>query len=200
MPKFHAASIVNNELHQTLAMTKPVDRAGALFYYHRESPFTRLIHGAKYNDLPQLARLLGEQLGLYYLNTGFFDDIDALIPVPISTFKKIRRGYNQSLMIAQGISKISGIKIMDCLKSRPHSTQTRKNARYRFENARGVYSVKKSGETLLSKKQLGRPLHVILVDDVVTTGATMLQCIKSLREIEPSINISVLAPAATKIS
>ena len=194
LPRLTIDSFIENEIHYTLATTNPVAKAAGLFYYHRGSPFTKLIHQAKYNDRPQLARWLGEQLGYEYQSKGLFDEINAFVPVPINWFKEMRRGYNQSYIIAQGLSEVTGIPIIDCLKAKPHSTQTHKTARRRAQNAKGIYRAKK-----IYHHELSRYTHLMIVDDVITTGSTVLQCVEALREINRNLKVSVIAPAITKV-
>ena len=192
MPLLNFGSFTDNAMHHTLASTRPFERAAALMAYRKGSPFTRLVHIAKYNDRPQLARHLGVRLGTSFYSRGLFDGVDALIPIPLNRWKFIKRGYNQSLEIAKGVSRLTGIPIADVLGARRHSTQTRKNAVNRRRNASGVYRVDKP-------HMLKDLKHVMLVDDVVTTGSTMLECAGALRSANPSIQISALSVALSQL-
>ena len=194
MPLLKFTSFTDNAIHATLASTTPVNKAAALFSYRSGSPYTNLIIEAKYNNRPRLARQLGVRLGTSYMPHGFFDDIDAIIPVPVNIWKKARRGYNQSERIATGIASVTSLKVVDrCLGAKWHSTQTRKSAMKRRENARGVFYVK------LPQKWASLR-HVLIVDDVITTGSTILECIRVLREAIPSIKVSVMAVGLTRLS
>lgn len=192
MPRVVINSFTDNLMHATLASTRPLHRAAALFQYRKGSPYTRLVHHAKYNNRPRLARWLGEQLGAELYPRGFFADVDALIPVPLSRLKQLRRGYNQSREIAEGISAVTHIPVVDILKARHHTTQTRQNAMNRRRNATGVYSVGRTAP-------LAKLHHAVIIDDVVTTGSTLLECAQALRSANPSLTLSAASAALTTL-
>lgn len=192
MPAVEIDDYTDNPLHVTLATVNPVHKAASLFYYRRGGDYARLIHHAKYNERPQLARWLGKTLADRIKPHGFFDDIDALVSVPVSTWKLIRRGYNQSLELAKGISSGCGVPVLDVLGAKRHSTQTRKGASGRRANARGVFYLK-------NQRGLEDVKHLAIVDDVITTGSTVLECASVIRTASPDIKISVLSGALTII-
>lgn len=192
IPGLEVNDFTDNAVHETLASTHPVDKAAALFRYRRGSPYTRLIHYAKYNGRPHMARFLGQRLGMKLRDTGFFNGIEALVPVPLNGWRMIKRGYNQSAEIAKGISVYSGIPVVGMLKARRHSTQTFKGAAGRRANAKGIFLVK-------DVKTVSAYNHIALVDDVITTGSTMLECAEAIRQAVPGIKISVLAAALTEL-
>lgn len=160
----------DNILEQKLTDLKiPVERAAAFFYYKNDNPYSRLIRDAKYNGLWRnnvaLAHLYARELR----PVGFFDNIDYLIHVPIHWTKQLRRGYNQTHYIAQGISDITGIPIADNLKAtKPHRTQTKRSASQRTHLSTDIFQITHP-ETLQGK-------HILLIDDVITTGSTILTC------------------------
>lgn len=179
-------------LHQRLAHSIPFERVGAIYRYYRDDPYARLLHHAKYDGRPRIARFMARSLGTELLNEGFFEGVDFLTPVPLHWLKLMKRGYNQSLEIAKGFSELSGVPINDCLKvTRFHSSQTRRDAYSRWMNARKSYAVKNSSG--LTEK------HILLVDDVLTTGATLLACAEALQTAEPTTRISVLTLAASTL-
>ncbi len=181
-----------NSIHERLASRVPINQAGAFFYYYRRNPYTRLIHKTKYNSLPFIGRYLAKIYTAEIKDDGFFDGIDLILPVPLHWFKQLRRGYNQSREIAQGITEITGIPIGDNLvASRSHSTQTRKNSYARWINAQSIYTIKHADE--LSGK------HILLVDDVITTGATTLACCQAIHSAAPSASISILSLGLTRL-
>lgn len=179
-----------NPLVERLMCRAPITRAASFFHYERHSPYARLIHEAKYNGRPSIGRLLAREYAAAIYSTGFFDTIDAITPVPLNRLKLIRRGYNQSLHIALGVADVTDLPVVDTLTARRHSTQTRKDARSRFENARGIYSA--GAESASGLK------HILLVDDIATTGATLCACSEALHAQYPSLQISVLTLAATR--
>ena len=181
-----------NVIHQRLAGSTPIDRAAGMFYYYRESEYARLIHVAKYGSRPVVARRLAEAYARELMPDRFFDGIDVILPVPLHRSKLISRGYNQSQEIAIGLSAVTGIAVGDNLVARrSHSTQTKKNSYSRWVNAQGVYDVD-CGDELEGK-------HVLVVDDVITTGATLLACCEAIHRVAPTARISVLSLAVTHL-
>lgn len=186
MPRTHIHTERFNEIHRRLASPGvPVERAGGYFYYYRGNPYAAMIHSAKYRGRPRIARRLAEMYAGEISGDGFFDGIDAVIPVPLHRWKLIRRGYNQSQSIADGISAATGIPVADNLKAvRGHETQTHKNRYERWLNASNLYAVSHPDE--LSGQ------HLLVVDDVITTGATLLSCCRELQNAVPDVRLSVL--------
>lgn len=180
-------------LHErTLSTAAPVDKAAAMMWYYRESPYATLIHDAKYRARPKVAEHLARTYARTLMREGFFDGVDILLPVPMHWLKVMRRGYNQAEVIARAISAETGIAVGDNLVCRrPHSTQTRKNAAERYENARDTYGVVHPEE-----------LHdrgIVIVDDVLTTGATIRACLERIHEAAPAARLSFLTLAATRL-
>lgn len=181
-----------NPIHQHLAGKVPIERAGGYFYYYRTSPFTRLIYAAKYHGRPNVARYLAAEYAREILPDGFFTDIDIVVPVPLHRFRLWKRGYNQSRHIALGIADVTGISIGNHLvATRSHSTQTRKGAYHRWLNSRGIYTVQHAQD--LHNK------HILIVDDVLTTGSTLLACCEAIHTAAPTARISVLTLAVSRL-
>ncbi|MBJ2185276.1 phosphoribosyltransferase family protein [Paramuribaculum intestinale] len=184
MPRTGIASDAFTQMHIRLASPGlPVEKAASWFYYYRDSPYAKLIQQAKYNGRPRLARTLGRMFATEIAPTGFFDGIDVITPVPLATLKFIIRGYNQAKEIALGISDATGLPVEEMLHARRHSTQTRRTSYQRWINTRGVYTV--------SKHHTPDSRHILLVDDVMTTGATTLSCLTALHTASPAARISV---------
>lgn len=175
-----------NEVHRRLASTHPIERAASMFYYYKGSPYVDIIHRAKYRQRPVILRKVARIYAATLAESAFFDGIDAVVPVPLHVFKLIRRGYNQSEYIARGISDMTGIPVLDGLKAfRSHSSQTTKSSFTRWVNAMNVYAVRKP-ERLAGKR-------VLVVDDVITTGATILSCVRAIEQAVPDVKVSVLS-------
>ncbi len=182
--------IPGNAMQQRFAGYGTIENAGAVFYYVRSTPLATAIHDFKYNKFPSLAVEFGREMARRLLTTGFFYGIDLLMPVPIHFTKRMRRGYNQSERICRGLTEMSGIPTADNLYARrPHKTQTGRTPEGRRANTRGVFSVRRPDELL--------DRHVLIVDDVCTTGATLLACAEALHSAVPGIRCSVLTLAAT---
>ena len=166
----------------------PVKRASACFHYAKGSDVSRLVYGLKYDGNWRLGIFLGKCMANELLPDGFFRDVDYVIPVPLHERKRKERGYNQSEMLAQGISEVTGIPVFKGLivRKRYTETQTHKGSYERWTNVEGVFECV-SAEELVGK-------HVLFVDDVLTTGATMVACADALGSI-PGLQISVLALA-----
>lgn len=182
----------SNLIHIRLAGHAPIERAVAAFYYIRDNRYTRLIQAAKYEGRPRIAAWLARRMAIELLPKGFFDGIGLIVPVPLHFSKKWRRGYNQSDYIAHAVSEATGIPVGYNLKCRRrHATQTRRNAFDRWINARNLYSV-------VGPEELANS-HILIVDDVITTGATLLSCCEALHRAAPSARISVLSLAITQM-
>lgn len=180
----------HNELEKMFWNTFPMQRATSLLYYDEEYT-RRIIHVLKYDKRPKV----GFHLAQIYANElkylGFFEGIDCIIPVPLHWKRQMRRGYNQSKYIADGISKVCGIKVYhDVIKrSVNNPSQTRLNHAQREENVNGIFQLKKA------HKIQGK--HILLVDDVTTTGATIASCSKELAKAG-HVKISILTLAIAK--
>lgn len=179
------------EIHQRLAFPGlPVEKAASWCYYRKDSGFARLLQLAKYGNRPKIARKLGRRYAGSIEHTDFFNGIDIIVPVPISLIKRMNRGYNQSLEIARGISDITGIQINEALKVKHHPTQTLRNRYERWINSSSIYSI--CPDCDLSGRS------VLLVDDVITSGATMVSCLRVLHSSYPDARLSVISLALTQ--
>ena len=160
----------------------------ACFFFAKSGKVQHLIHELKYKGNKEAGIFLGQQLGETLKEAPLFQGIDYLIPVPLHPKREKQRGYNQSLMIAQGISEVTGISIGDkyLVRAVHTATQTKKSAEERFKNVKDIFEVR-FPEELEGK-------HVLLIDDVLTTGATLEACAHQLESI-PGITISAATAA-----
>ena len=187
---FHLSQ--NNELASRLVCHAPISRVASLYYYVREDPYSKLIHNLKYNHQRQIGIELAKMLAKEISPSAFFNGINLMLPVPMHWWKEIRRGYNQSRIIAEGIAEVTGIEIGDNLiATRSHATQTRKGSYGRWLNAEGIYAVK-NADDLMNK-------HILVIDDVITTGSTIIHCCEAIADAVPSAKISVLSLATTRL-
>lgn len=135
------------------------------------------IHQIKYHGMKQLGARFGEQIGLFLTTCGFtFKDWDILMPIPLHRVRQRERGYNQSEWIAKGISRIGKISFRNdwVIRKRATKTQTALSKRERLDNVKDAFA--------LRKRIPVKGKSILLVDDVVTTGATMNACAKVLKE------------------
>ncbi|MCM1518812.1 MAG: hypothetical protein NC117_09240 [Pseudoflavonifractor sp.] len=182
-----------NTMHVRVAGHVAVERAGSWFYYYHGSPYRALIRQAKYASRPVVGRMVARMFAREIEGDGFFDGIDLILPVPLHWWKKARRGYNQTEWIAGGLSDHTGMPVGDNLVAlRGHGTQTARGAYSRWLNTQGVYGVEDPGQLD------GR--HVLVVDDVMTTGATILSCIEAIHAASPTARISLLTLALTRLT
>lgn len=167
----------------------PFGRATGHFFYAPKSPLATIVQDLKYRHFPSIGRMLGQVMARELTGTGFFSDIDALVPVPLHFFKKARRGYNQTELIAKGISEITGIRVENCLKaSRPHRTQTSLSHEERTKNLNDVFRLSHSPHA---------DAHLLIIDDVCTTGATLTAAARAILRTSPSQRISMLTAGIT---
>ena len=169
----------------------PIERAAALFYYAANSDSSNILLALKYFGKHEVGIDMGRIMADEMMSAGFFDGIDLIVPLPLERKRERARGYNQSEMLAKGISMTTGIPYTDKAVERTtfSKSQTRLNRWERMEN------VNKSFHLINSKLLSGK--HILLVDDVITTGATMLACAEAIAQVE-GIKISILTLAYAK--
>lgn len=154
----------------------PFNAACAFLHFNKGSRVQNLMHQLKYNNKPEVAFKLGEMYGLKLMSSEAVTSIDAIIPVPLHPAKQKKRGYNQSEYFAKGLSQSLNIPVDLNLQRRIFTdSQTRKSRFVRYENMRDVFVIA-NHSSLLNK-------HVLLVDDVITTGATIEACALELLKI-----------------
>jgi len=168
-----------------------VEHASALFYYMHDTRWQKLIHRFKYSGQWQLAYAMGRWYGALLKESGFYDDIDVIIPLPLHPIKIVKRGYNQSRYIAEGIAHEMGVKLdtRAVRRVRNNPPQARRKASARWANVNSLFGV--------TRKERLRGKHILVVDDVITTGATLISCLQTIREAVPECKISVAALATT---
>lgn len=156
----------DNAVHRLFWGQLPCQNAMAMLYFRKGSRVQNLIHQLKYHDKTTLGITLGKMLGHRICKAPSYADIDLVIPIPLHPKKQRNRGYNQCDYIAQGISAAMGIPICTKVlqKQKQTATQTKKSRYQRFENIKEVFNVY-TPEKLRDK-------HILLIDDVVTTGST----------------------------
>jgi ComF family protein len=169
-----------------------IEKAAAMTYYTRDSRMRRLIHNLKYKGISQIGPELGRIYGNILKSADFFDGMDLIIPVPLHRSKERQRGYNQSYLISEGLSGVSGLPVNNGLLVRKivTKTQTRKSRYDRWTNVNDIFSINDNNAVA------GK--HILLVDDVITTGSTIEACADELLKCE-NVRVSVIALAFSTI-
>jgi ComF family protein len=188
LPRTHFHFDAANPLARVFWGRVRLESAVAFCYFHKGGSVQHLLHQLKYSGNRELGIYFGRIYGNELKFTSFFEDIDCLVPVPLHPRKIRKRGYNQSEVFAQGLAGPAALEIIsNCLYRKVHSsTQTRKGRYNRWENVGEIFGVRDE-DKLINK-------HILLVDDVVTTGATLEACAQVLVSI-PGVRVSVAAIA-----
>lgn len=192
LPRTRYEEVNFNTMEQHFAGKVPIERATAYFFYEKGSPYASILHDIKYHDMPNMGRWLASRAVNDMKASHFMDGIDLVTAVPLHRSKLAHRGYNQSEFLARGIADALHIPYREVLTAvRPHATQTRKGAMERWLNIQGNYELRKNADQLAGK-------HILLVDDVVTTGATLIVCSTLLKTI-PGVTVSLFTLAAARL-
>lgn len=164
----------------------PIERATAFFYYEAHAEAANILYELKYKNHPEIGQVMGRMLAKELMLSGFFDGIDGIVPVPLAKKRQRQRGYNQSQEIAQGVGSITGLPVIKNAVRRTiyKGSQTNKGRWERNENVECVFE-------LIDATAI-QNCHLLIVDDVVTTGATVMACAKELLKA-PGVKLSVLA-------
>ena len=160
----------------------------ACYFFSKEGKVQRLIHELKYRGNTEAGVFLGQELGKTLKDAPLFQCLDYLIPVPLHPKREKERGYNQSMMIAQGVHEVTGIPVGKefLFRTVNTATQTHKSKEDRWQNVKDIFELRHA-ERLEGK-------YVLLIDDVLTTGATLEACALTL-SVVPGITISCATAA-----
>lgn len=192
LPLTHFHQYAGNPVERVFYGRLPLHSAFSLFYFTKDSLVQKLLHQLKYKNHPELGRQLGRMAGESMLESPRFRSVQALVPLPLNPLRERKRGYNQATVICEGMAEASGIPLLAGVVQRPHftETQTRKSRIQRWQNMEGRFRV--------ADPRVLAGCHVLLVDDIVTTGATLEACGQVLLQ-SPGLELSVatLAFAST---
>lgn len=191
LPLTYFEKHTNNPIEKIFAGRLRFQEATAQMYFNKHTVLQRLLHQFKYKGNKNLGHQLGLIMGYQLLESGRFKRVDALIPLPLHHSKERMRGYNQANILCNGIAEILKVPVINdaVVRTQATETQTRKNRVERWQNMEGKFMLKDS--TGLQNK------NVLLVDDVVTTGATLEACATVLLNITGiEINIATLCSAS----
>lgn len=177
-------NFIEQKFHGRVALTS----ACSYLYFQQDGIAQQLLHHLKYKNLPQLGVEMGQRYGAELSNYIVDKQIDFIVPVPLHYKKLKKRGYNQSAQIATGLSEVTGIPMLDALKRiKSTTTQTAKNRVERWKNVSQIFEI--SNPKINQKR-------ILLVDDVITTGATIEACAQVL--LDADCQVAVLSLAAAK--
>lgn len=178
------ASQPGNSVEQRLLGRIPVEAAASLMIFQKNTVVQDIVHQIKYHGNDGMARQYGHLLGVALEQSGRFHDIDCIVPVPLHYRKKYERGYNQSELLAEAIAKVlhHPVAARNLYRKRYTDTQTHKNRLDRLDNMDNVFAVR--------HPEAWEDKHLLLVDDILTTGATTEACYHAL-QVVPDLRISV---------
>lgn len=178
----------DNPLTLIFAGRVRVEQVASLLFYRKGNTVQQIMHHFKYRGKKEIGSFLGEYYGNKLLESERFRNIDYIIPIPLHPKKERKRGYNQSEWIAMGLSRAMGIPYLKDVLVRTHftETQTKKDRFSRWENVNQVFQVVNEDKI--------RNKHLLLCDDVLTTGATMEAAIQHLLDVQ-GVKVSVVTLA-----
>lgn len=161
-------------------------RANSFMYYYQKSPYCNIFFHFKYYNHPHIAVAYGRIMAAELLNTGFFDGIDCMVPIPLSRQRFRKRGYNQSERLAEGIRQITGIPIdtHSVVRCTNNVSQTQLSDIERWDNVEEIFQLT-DADTLQNK-------HILIVDDMITTGSTIRSCAHAILGA-PGVKLSVIS-------
>ena len=164
----------------------PIEKATACFYYAPNTRTSQIIYDLKYHHQPDIGVSMGQLMAREIKDSGFFDGIDVIVPIPLAPQRQQERGYNQSTMIARGISRETQLPVVEDAVRRLHfeQSQTHLDRWERLKNVEQLFQASHA-EQLINK-------HVLLIDDVATTGATVIACANALQPKQRHIRFSVV--------
>ena len=167
-----------------------IEYATSFFFFSKGSNYQSLIHNLKYKGMKELGAEMGKHFGIDLLQSVDFSTVDLICPVPLHPRKEKKRGYNQSWWIASGMAAQMNIPLSDNNLKRVTftDTQTKKNRFERWQNVEGIFA--------LTHPEAYAGKHILLVDDVVTTGATIEACAQAIvSRTDARVSIATLATA-----
>lgn len=184
-----------NPLEQKFYGSVRIEKATSYFFYSPDSPYHAIIHEMKYYGHIKLGIYMGRCIATHLMaeNSDFFAGIEVIVPVPLAPQRMKQRGYNQCELLAEGLRQVTGHKVVaDALiRTIDNPTQTHLTNTERWENVKGIFMLNPARKDELTGK------HILLIDDVTTTGATLTACAQTIRAgiTDCRISIATLAMA-----
>jgi ComF family protein len=170
LPETSFSDKAENPVEKIFYGRLPIAAATSLYFFNKDSLLQHLLHQLKYKGNQEVGIHFGKTLGRRLQSSNRFVNIDFITPIPLSKKRQQKRGYNQALAICNGIAESMQIPILDnlTLRQKDNETQTHKTRQERWENMQNVFHIE--NPSLIENK------NILLVDDVVTTGATLEAC------------------------
>lgn len=192
LPMTYQWDIVQNAAFERLACRFEVEAAASLFFFRTESDYRKIIYALKYGGRPDLGRRMGHLLGEQLKGSRSFRDIQAVVPVPLHPLRRWKRGYNQAEAIARGLGAALDIPIETALlrRSRYTKTQTRLHGAAKTKNVAHAFQL---NDVRAAQLQAAGICHLLLVDDVLTTGSTLAACAAPLLDAGFKLSATTLA-------
>ncbi|HEY0274202.1 MAG TPA: ComF family protein [Chitinophaga sp.] len=182
LTRYHLAD--ENPVHRIFHGRADIRHALSAYYYEPGSPVQQLVHQFKYLGRKDIAGFLGRKMGLLLRESSWWREVQAIVPVPLFAGKLKQRGYNQAAVLAESIGEVLQVEVLPhaLRRERPGISQTRKGRLDRWQQLQDIF-VLHNASSLAQR-------HVLLVDDVITTGATTEACATALLRV-PGIRVSI---------
>jgi len=179
----------SNPVYELLAKLVKIENASSLFIFHQEGIMQKLIHELKYKGQQDIGKLIAQLACETYKNNTGFSTIDYIVPVPLHKKKLKKRGYNQLSVFGENLGNCFGIRYDEkiLIKKKNTESQTRKNVEERRVNVANTFEI--------LNPPLYKSKHFLIIDDVMTTGATTEACAHTILEQIPESKVSVLTMA-----
>ena len=184
LPRHRITNIKDNLLLRMVWNKADVKRATTLLAYNHYSPYHNLIINFKFHGMSDLAVKLGRWAAMEAQRLDFWEGVDALVPVPLTRWRRWKRGYNQAERLAQGMAEVTGLPVVDLLRrTKYRKPQSQLTGAARRRNAEGIY------EAAVPPEWQGKRL--VLVDDVMTTGSTLANCALALQKADKNAELCI---------
>ncbi len=191
LPQTHFHLHQSNPIEKIFTGRLPLQHVTSQYYFTKESGLQHLLHQMKYKGAKELCMYMGKLMGQQLAQSPWIGEINALVPLPLFAQRQRQRGYNQSALLCDGIAEVLQKPVLRevVIRSTATESQTRKNRVERWQNMEGVFDIADTSKI--------KGKHLLLVDDVVTTGATLESCGRALLNAEATrLSIATLCFSA----